>query len=183
MKTEDEDNLDGLNSRQALFVEAYLSGMPAGRAYEKAGYKVRGNTADVQASQLLRNPKVARAVAAGKKENRELAKMTREQAVDWLVETLLTPVADIDETHRLAQEVTTEEVSSGAPRGELKRGQSPSGNEASGPMILRKKVKMVGKIEAMKQLAAMCGWNAPEELKHTADDTLLAFLKGLRSRK
>lgn len=32
--------------------------MPAGRAYEKAGYESVGDVADQSASQLLRNPKV-----------------------------------------------------------------------------------------------------------------------------
>ena len=48
----------GLNQRQKRFADLYLQGIPAGRAYEKAGYEVTGNVADVNASQLLRNPKI-----------------------------------------------------------------------------------------------------------------------------
>jgi len=37
--------------------------MPAGRAYEAAGYTSTGDAADVSASQLLRNPKIKQAIA------------------------------------------------------------------------------------------------------------------------
>ena len=47
-----------MNPRQKKFVKLYLSGLPAGRAYEKAGYESVGDVADQSASQLLRIPKV-----------------------------------------------------------------------------------------------------------------------------
>jgi phage terminase small subunit len=47
-----------MNPRQKKFVKLWMSGIPAGRAYEQAGYDTRGDVADVSASQLLRNPKV-----------------------------------------------------------------------------------------------------------------------------
>jgi|14_taG_2_1085336.scaffolds.fasta_scaffold194185_2 phage terminase small subunit len=49
-----------MNPRQKKFVKLWMSGVPAGRAYEQAGYDTRGDVADVSASQLLRNPKVAK---------------------------------------------------------------------------------------------------------------------------
>jgi len=49
-----------MNQRQKKFVKLWLGGMPAGRAYEKAGYESTGDIADQCASQLLRNPKVAK---------------------------------------------------------------------------------------------------------------------------
>jgi len=52
-------NIATMNTRQKKFAKLYLQGMAAGRAYEKAGYESRGDTADQSASQLLRNPKVA----------------------------------------------------------------------------------------------------------------------------
>ena len=47
-----------MNPRQKKFVKLYLSGIPAGRAYEKAGYESVGDVVDQSASQLLRIPKV-----------------------------------------------------------------------------------------------------------------------------
>jgi phage terminase small subunit len=48
-----------LSAQQKRFADGVLSGLPAGRAYEAAGYKSRGDTADSAASQLLRNIKVS----------------------------------------------------------------------------------------------------------------------------
>ena len=47
-----------MNPRQAKFAKLYLSGIPAGRAYEQAGYASTGNAADVCGFKLLRNAKV-----------------------------------------------------------------------------------------------------------------------------
>lgn len=47
-----------MNPRQKKFCKLYLSGMPAGRAYEQAGYDATGNTAEMAASRLIRNDKV-----------------------------------------------------------------------------------------------------------------------------
>ncbi len=53
-----------LNARQELFVQNLVAeGMNATAAYRAAGYKGRGNTAEVGASEILRNPKVIKRVA------------------------------------------------------------------------------------------------------------------------
>ena len=52
----------GLTPKQQRFVEEYLVDLNATAAYKRAGYVGKGNTAEVTASQLLRNPKVASAV-------------------------------------------------------------------------------------------------------------------------
>ncbi|MGX5842681.1 terminase small subunit [Mesorhizobium sp. ArgA1] len=52
-----------LNMRQERFCLALAEGLPQSRAYIEAGYMARGNAAEVSASQLLRNPKVAIRVA------------------------------------------------------------------------------------------------------------------------
>ena len=49
-----------MNPRQKKFVKLWLSGVPAGRAYEQAGYDSRGAEADAKASRLIRNDKVAK---------------------------------------------------------------------------------------------------------------------------
>jgi phage terminase small subunit len=61
--------MDGLNSQQKRFVEEYLVSLNATDAYRKAGYKARGyNVAEVNASRLLRNAKVAAVINAAKVE-------------------------------------------------------------------------------------------------------------------
>lgn len=51
-----------LNVKQQRFVAEYLIDLNATAAYKRAGYKGMGNSAEVCASQLLSNPKVAKAV-------------------------------------------------------------------------------------------------------------------------
>ena len=47
-----------MNPRQKKFVKLWLAGVPAGRAYEQAGYGSTGDAADVCGSKLLRTAKV-----------------------------------------------------------------------------------------------------------------------------
>ena len=49
-----------MNPRQKKFVKLWMSGVPAGRAYEQAGYDSRGAETDANASRLIRNDKVAK---------------------------------------------------------------------------------------------------------------------------
>lgn len=49
-----------LNARQEAFCRCLVEGVPASRAYEQAGYDARNNAAEVNASRLLRNAKVAK---------------------------------------------------------------------------------------------------------------------------
>jgi phage terminase small subunit len=51
-----------LTAKQQRFVDEYLIDLNATAAYKRAGYKGQGNSAEVTASQLLRNPKIAQAV-------------------------------------------------------------------------------------------------------------------------
>lgn len=55
-----------MNVRQEKFVFNVLAGMTAKAAYIAAGYTARGNSAEVNASRLLRNPQVSAALEAAK---------------------------------------------------------------------------------------------------------------------
>lgn len=48
-----------MNDRQRRFAQLVFKGRPAGRAYEEAGYKSKGEVADTCAAKLLRTAKVA----------------------------------------------------------------------------------------------------------------------------
>ena len=49
-----------MTARHRKFAKLWLKGVPAGRAYEQAGYDARGNVADICASRLLKTAKVAK---------------------------------------------------------------------------------------------------------------------------
>lgn len=65
--------IDGLTQKQALFVSEYLkNGGNATQAYKSAGYKAKDDdSAAVQASKLLRNGKVSRAIAERQKQRND----------------------------------------------------------------------------------------------------------------
>lgn len=94
---------------------------------------------------LLRDIKISSRV----EELQKLAETTLEKRLGWnkekaltyLVEILETPVGEVDQDHRLAQEVKDTEDG--------------------------KQIKLPSKADAMKQIAAMCGWNEPEKIKHS----------------
>ncbi|MEL6278494.1 MAG: terminase small subunit [Pseudomonadota bacterium] len=65
---------DELNSRQQKFVMAYSQGAAASAAYVQAGYSARGNSAEVNASRLLKDAKICSALA-------ELAALQKSQYV------------------------------------------------------------------------------------------------------
>lgn len=68
-----------LNDKQRRFVEEYLIDLNGKQAAIRAGYSER--TAEVQASRLLSNDKVAEAVAAGKKARSERTEITQDQVL------------------------------------------------------------------------------------------------------
>lgn len=80
-----------LNPRQERFCLGLAEGLPQSRAYVDAGYTARGNAAEVSASQLLRNPKVAARIA----ELQAAAAKRSEITVDDLV-------AQLDDLRKLA---------------------------------------------------------------------------------
>jgi phage terminase small subunit len=135
---------DPLNPRERAFVDAYIVSGQATDAYRKAGYAATtARAANVGAHKILHRPRVAAAIAAERAALRAASRMTKEDAIDWLCDAIRTPIGEIDEKNQLAQEWTVEEV---------------------GELTTKTKLKMVPKLESLKQLALMLGWNAPEEV-------------------
>jgi len=85
--------------------------------------------------------------------------MTRGELVTWLCAALRTPVAEIDDMHELAQEVTRSYQRDG--------------------VLTQMKVKSVNKLAAAKLLITLLGWNKPEPDPTEAESEAAwtAFLK------
>ena len=132
-----------------------MTGMPAGRAYERAGYQSKGDAADVAASKLLRTPKVAAYLEELRAAAKEKAGMERDDLVKYLVNVLKTPIGEIDANHVLCQEWSC---------------------DAEGGM----KVKMPAKLSAAKQLAEIMGWNKPQEVKVDLSEKLSDIIRRVR---
>lgn len=145
----------GLNDRMRRVCELVVAGKPAGRAYELAGYAARGDAADVNASKLLRTPKVAEYLQKLRDEASVVAEYTRDDLVGFLVEVIKTPVGNIGEKSPLAQKVKVD--------------------EAGGFLI-----EMPNKMAAAKQLAEVMGWNKPQEVKVDLSEKLADIIGRVR---
>lgn len=73
-----------MTPKQEAFVREYLIDLNASAAYRRAGYAAKGNAAEVGAHQLLRNPKVAAAVAHAKAQRAERTQVD----ADWVLRRL-----------------------------------------------------------------------------------------------
>jgi hypothetical protein len=110
-------------------------------AYANCGFKAHGGNA----RRLSQNELILSRIEQIRSEAAEKARMKKTDLIDFLESVIKTDVGSVDEKSRLAQEVTTETLGEG---------------------VLRKKVKMVGKMDAAKLLAVLTGWNAPEKVEH-----------------
>lgn len=148
-----------MNERQERFCELVASGMAQGRAYEQAGYDAKGVVADKAASRLVTNVEISNRIEELRAENRRLSSMTRAQAIDFLCEVVGKPIGEIDPNSRLAQEYQEAGEHTGS------------------------KIKMPGKIDAIRELAKMCGWYEPEKKEIGVTDELASLMREIRGRE
>lgn len=70
-----------LTPKQQRFADEYLIDLNATAAYKRAGYMAQGNAAEVTASQLLRNPKVADYVNKRMKDRESRTEITQDMVL------------------------------------------------------------------------------------------------------
>lgn len=144
-----------INDRQRRFCELLVSGHPAGRAYEMAGYAARGDDADCCAVKLQGKAKVSAYLATLREMAAAKAEFSRDDMVSFLVDVIKTPVGEVGEKNRLAQKVRI---------------------DAEGGVV----IEMPGKIAAAKQLAEIMGWNKPQEVKVDLSEKLADIIGRVR---
>lgn len=69
------------NRRQEEFVRQYLVDLNAAAAYVRAGFRARGNSAEVNAARLLRNAQVAEAIERAMAERSERTKIDADRVL------------------------------------------------------------------------------------------------------
>lgn len=84
-----------LTAKQSRFVDEYLVDLNATQAYGRAGYRARGNAAEVNASRLLSNAKVAAAIQQRKDRRSERTQINADYVLHRLVEIDQMDVLDI----------------------------------------------------------------------------------------
>jgi len=154
-----QSDKEGLSPRHRKFADLFIGGMPAGRAYENAGYSAKGNSAVVCAGKLLTNVNVKAYVRKRRRELAEADQFEKWQLIEFLTRIITTPVGQVDENSDLAQEVTRMEI---------------------GENVVQTKIKIAGKLEAGKQLATLLNWNEPEKITLDATDRLASLMERLR---
>ncbi len=134
----------GLSAKHEKFCQLIAEGSTGYDAYRKAGYKCSKETARANAAKLLTKANILSRIEQIRAKASELCDMTKAEALRYLTRIIRTPVGDLDEKSDLVQEYHREDM---------------------GARTVRTKVKMCGKLEALKQLASLCGWNAPEKIE------------------
>ncbi len=128
-----------LNEKQEKFAQARAKGVAATEAYRMAGYKVDAGAA----SNLSKSLKIRQRVIELQAKTEALSALTKEQAMAILAEIIITPAGDITKNHRLCQEWSKDEI---------------------GEMVIRTKVKMPSKMDALKLLGSWCGWENTDKI-------------------
>jgi len=142
------------NPRHEQFAQLVASGnLSHAEAFREAGYSETG--AKENASRLMTNDNVSARIEELRARNAEKCQLSRDQAVQYLVEILKTPIGEVNVDHRLCQ----------------------SHDAKSG------KVELPSKLGAMRLLAKMCGRLEPEKHEHGASNELTELLKRLRDRE
>jgi len=150
---------DPISPRRLIFLEHVASGLPYGEAYTKAGFKSSATNASRDASRLLQIPELQAKLKQLQAAASAQATMKRHELVAYLCAAIRTPLAEIDDTHELAQEVTRYYHRDGT--------------------LSHEKVKIVNKLDAAKLLITLLGWSKPEPDPQEAESEAawIAFLK------
>lgn len=91
----------GLNDMQFRFVNEYLIDLNRAAAYKRAGYKGEGNTAYVNATRMLRNAKVSRAIADALAERERRTEITQDAVLKMWWDIATADVNELTEYRRL----------------------------------------------------------------------------------
>jgi phage terminase small subunit len=89
-----------LTEQQKRFADEFLVDLNATAAYKRAGYKAQGNAAEVCASQLLRNPKVAEYLAGRRAARIERIEITQDEVLRELRNVMTSDTNEIVEYRR-----------------------------------------------------------------------------------
>jgi hypothetical protein len=144
-----------LSDQQRRFCEFVVGGMPAGRAYELAGYSSRGVAADAHAARLVTNGRVAAYLETLREAASKAAEFTRDDLVGFLVQAIKTPADQVLPGNPLLQRMKVD--------------------EAGGYLI-----ESYPKSQATKQLAEIMGWNKPQEVKVDVSEKLAEIVRRVR---
>lgn len=77
-----------LTAQQSRFADEYLKDLNATQAYQRAGYKAKGNAAEVNAARLLRNAQVQEAIQERMKDRSDRTKIDADFVLHGIVKNI-----------------------------------------------------------------------------------------------
>jgi hypothetical protein len=165
-----------LTVRQQRFAEFVAAGMPAIKAYSKAGYSQDRKIAEAHASRLVENGGVAALIAKLREPQTKAAKFTKEEKLAYLAAICRTSIGEIGPDSPLCQEFTEERIGGGR-RGKLRKGSSDSGNEVEGPPRFQVRAKMADKLRALELHSKLVGDFEPDRVEVETGPSTLASIE------
>lgn len=164
LTTEQKKLFDALSRQQQLFCEHVLSGEPATTAYKAAGYKPKNeNDAASCASRLSRNVKVKAFIDSVREASVSDAIMSREEMLETLSSLARTNLTDLVEFATYELEEGVKQSAWHVPDSIL---QDPKKLAAISELSAGKdgiKIKQHSRLQAMKQIADIQGYEAPKK--------------------
>lgn len=147
-----------------------LGELAAWEAYSQIRPRLEESTWRTEGPNLLRKHHIRERISAIQLASATRTSMTVEEWRQFQEDVIRTPIADVNEHHPLAQEVTYIMLAGKRPR---------KGEEAE-PDREMVKVKMPSKLEAIKTLGGHHGWNGKQEVEIHAADSLATVLAQIR---
>ncbi len=147
--------------RQRLFADFVFSGVDSSEAYRRAGYKAKTPGAKAAcASRLLKSAKVSAYLEDLNRLAAKGAVKTKHEVMEWLSRVLEADPTRRDCDPALMQECVREEI---------------------GDAVAVTRIKLVSKMEAVKELAKMLAWYEAAKLEVSATDELAEALAKMRN--
>lgn len=146
-----------LTEKQKIFARGLFEGLSQREAYKRAYdcTKKKDKTVDELASRLARNAKVKGYLDGLNKEVEKSAVLSKQERMEWLSRVVTTPMCEVDEQSDLCQEMVSSDQGV--------------------------KMKMPGKIDAIRELNRMDGAYEPEKIEVKSEFSFSTLLNGLTS--
>jgi hypothetical protein len=145
------------NVKHEKFAQLCATGLSRAEAYRRVAGVRAGKNSDANSDHWLNARGVRERIQKLQERNSERSEITRQEALRWLADLIRTPIGSVGKDSALVQ--AYEEDSAG-----------------------NVKVRLVDKIAGLQTLCRMTGWNEPDRIKLSTDDSLSAYLLELRAK-
>ena len=145
------------NVKHEQFAQLCATGLSRAEAYRRVAGARAGKNSDANSDDWLNARGVRKRIQGLQERNAERSEITREEALQWLADLIRTPIGSVGKDSPLVQ--AYEEDSEG-----------------------KVKVRLADKIAGFQTLCRMTGWNEPERVRLSAENSLSAYLRELRAQ-